>query len=334
MAPHAFDEAAWQARVQAAKVSDLYAPHRTADGAFFNPWQVMDSSFSRVLRWRFSRNSVGPMPPEMDRAPKVANDGAYLGDPAAPDSVTHVGHATFAVQLSGQVVLTDPHFSASALVVERLVEPGIGLDKVPEDCVALLSHNHYDHMDRTTVGMLGKGVKWLCPLGLKDALGGMGAGEVIELDWWQSTEVDGTKFTCLPTQHWSLRIFEDRNISLWCCWLIERGDRRVLFGGDSGYFKGFAEFGRRWPKMDLAIIPIGAYMPRWFMHYAHMDIHEALRAFDDLGAQRMAPMQWGVFKLGDGPAAWPAYELQEALKRRGDLAAKVHTLPVGGRLML
>lgn len=334
MSPLPFNEAGWRSRVAGTSLRDLYAPHRRADGIFFNPWMTMPRGLGRLLRWRLSRSALGPQDRRWDRAPRVANDGAYLGDTSSPDSLTMVGHATVALQWSGQVVVSDPHFGPWALVVDRLVDPGIPIASIPDGSIAILSHNHYDHLDRATVAMLGERVRWLCPLGLRDTLRSMGAGEVVELDWWQRTEVDGTRFTCLPTQHWSLRLFEEANSSLWCSWLMERGRRKVYFGGDSGYFKGYAEFGRRYGEIDLAILPIGAYLPRWFMHFAHMDVAEVLKATRELKARRMVPMQWGVFKLGDGPAAYPARELALALRRHPDLAARTHILPVGGRLRL
>lgn len=333
LAPPGFDEAGWRRRVAATRVRDLYAAHR-GDGVFFNPWMAMPFGVGRVLRWQLSKSAVGPQAARWQRAPRVANHGGYLGDGGSPDSLTMVGHATVVLQWSGQVVLTDPHFGPTALLVRRLVDPGIELTSIPDGAIAVLSHNHYDHLDRATVAALGRRVRWLCPLGLKDTLRGMGAGEVVELDWWQRAEIDGTRFTCLPTQHWSLRLLERRNRSLWCSWMMERGGRKVYFGGDSGYFKGFAEFGRRFGEIDLAVLPIGAYEPRWFMHFAHMNVAEALQAMVELRARRMVPMQWGVFKLGDEPAAYPAFELATALRGRPALAERVHLLPVGGRLRL
>jgi len=144
--------------------------------------------------------------------------------------------------------------------------------------------------------------------------------------------VGGTRFTCLPAQHWSRRFGQGTNETLWCSWLMERGGRKVYYGGDSGYFKGYHEFGRRYPGIDVALLPIGAFLPRWFMHYPHMNIPEVLRAFADLGARYLVPTQWGVLELGDEPAAWPAAVLREAAAERPELVSRVAILPVGGRL--
>jgi L-ascorbate metabolism protein UlaG (beta-lactamase superfamily) len=147
-------------------------------------------------------------------------------------------------------------------------------------------------------------------------------------------EVGGTTLVCLPAQHWSNRLDMGRNRSLWAAWLLITPTRKIYIGGDSGYFHGFAEIGERFGPIDDAIIPIGAFEPRWFMAYSHLDIDESLRAFESLRATRMIPMQFGIFQLGDEPAAFPAWELRRALATRPDLAARVHIPAVGERLML
>ncbi len=333
LAARPFDEGAWRERVEATRAADLYAEHRSPDGSFFNPWDPMDRG--SFWRWVASRNSV----PELHEArwdtATRANDGAYLSHPAASWSVTHVGHATFAVHWDTQVVLTDPFFSARAAVVKRRVPPAFGPERFPPGTVVLISHNHYDHLDRSSVEALADRARFLCPLGLGDLLRGWGATDVQELDWWETVALGGTTFTCLPAQHWSRRLGQGFNETLWCSWLIERDARAVYYGADSGYFKGFREFGRRYPGIDVALLPIGAYEPRWFMHYAHVDIAEVLRAFADLDADYLVPTQWGVLELGDEPAAWPAEALRRALgDTHRDLAARVRILPVGGRLEL
>jgi len=176
--------------------------------------------------------------------------------------------------------------------------------------------------------------RWFVPRGLGDYLRRAGAAHVEELDWWDRVSVGATTLVCLPAQHWSNRVDMGRNRSLWAAWLLITPERRIYFGGDSGYFHGFAEIGDRFGPIDEAIIPIGAYEPRWFMAYSHLNIDEALRAFEQLRAKRMIPMQFGVFKLGDEPSAFPALELRQALAARPDLAARVHIPTVGERILL
>ncbi len=335
LSPQPFDEAAWQKTVAATDPAKLHAPHRDAEGRFFNPWLAQDKSTWDLLVWWLSRSSLGDLRDQDYPTPTVVNHGAYLRDPRAPASLTWVGHATYVVQWGGQVVITDPFFSNSAAVVRRRVPPAFGTQALPSGVVVLISHNHYDHLDADAVAALGaKDAVFLCPLGLGQLLQEMGARRVQELDWWQSLELGGSRFTFLPTQHWSRRLGQGYNESLWGSWMLERGGETIYYGADSGYFKGFQEIGRRWPKIDLALLGTGAYAPRWFMHYAHMDVPELFKAFADLGARRLVPTQWGVLKLGDGPAAWPATEIRQYVARHPQWQGRVLLLPVGGRVDL
>ncbi len=366
--PRHFDEEAWRRQVASEKVADLYAPHQDPQGRFFNPWQPREHSWWNLIYWLLSANSLGDRRGQAPEVPRQANDGAYLALPVASvpnisarpqrepptpaegiaptdplsasrgrqaPGITWIGHATFAVQLGGPPVITDPFFGPRAGPARRQVPPAFGPEKVPAGAVALISHNHYDHLDAFSVAALGDRVIFLCPLGLKTLLGELGARQVRELDWWQSLTIEGTTFTCLPAQHWSLRLGQGYNMSLWCSWLIERGGRRVFFSGDSGYFIGFGEIGRRYPGIDAALISVGAYLPRWFMHYAHLDPAEALAAARDLGAKALVPGHWGAVQLGDEPLAWVLGDLKAASRQRPPTAnPQLTILPVGGRLSL
>jgi L-ascorbate metabolism protein UlaG (beta-lactamase superfamily) len=247
--------------------------------------------------------------------------------------VTWVGHSTFAVQDGGEVFLTDPHWGPRALVPARLSPPGIPISAIPEDAFAVLSHNHYDHMDAWTVKRLPRSIPWFVPLGLAGWFRSRGVA-VTELDWWQSVRHGRWTLTCLPAQHWSNRLGMARQSTLWCSWLLDNGMRRYYFAGDSGYFHGFAEIGRRFGPIDVAFLPIGAYEPRWFMKYQHADPAEAWQAFLDLGARHMVPMHWGAFDLTDEPADLAPRVLETILERekadRGD-RGRIHILAVGER---
>lgn len=331
-APKPFDEEAWRARVETTRETDLTAPHREPSGRFFNPWMPMEPRTLAFLRWTLTRNSFGEDRDGSGGSPAVPNDGAYLRDPAQPPSVTQVGHATFVIQWSGQVVVTDPFFGRRAALPSRLVPPAFGPEAIPDGAIVLLSHNHYDHLDSESITALAPRCRFLCPLGLGEFLRKRGARDVVELDWWQTTEIGGTLFTFLPAQHWSRRFGMGWNETLWGSWLMQHKGRSVYFGGDSGYFKGFREFGRRFPGIDIALIGVGAYAPRWFMHYAHMDIPETVRAFREIGARHLVPTQSGVLELGDEPASRPALELERAAAADPWLRDKLRVLPVGGRL--
>jgi len=308
----------------------LYAPHGHP-GAFFCPWQPFSTTPLDVLRWKLGGR--GPYdrktPP---RIPVAPNEGAYLKDRDQPASLTWVGHCTFAVQDGGDVFLTDPHWGPRALIPPRLSPPGIPLAAVPGDAFVVLSHDHYDHLDTWTVRRLA-GLAWFVPLGLGSWLRRRGVRRVTELDWWQSVRHGRWTVTFLPAQHWSNRLTHGKNASLWGSWLLDSGSRRWYFGGDSGYFHGFAEIGRRFAP-DVALLPIGAYEPRWFMRAVHMDPREALQAYRDLGAGWMAGMHWGTFDLTDEPADLPPRVLAQAVQEEGADPERVRSLAVGERWVL
>lgn len=309
-------------------LASLYAPHGEP-GGFFCPWQPFSTTPLDVLRWKLKGR--GPYdrktPP---RIPVVENSGAYLKDRDQPPSATWVGHSTFALQDEGDVVLTDPHWGPRALVPPRLSPPGIPLAAVPGDAFVVLSHNHYDHLDTWTIKRLPRELPWFVPLGLGEWLRRRGVRQVTELDWWQSARHGRWTVTCLPAQHWSNRLAMGRNASLWASWLLDSGSRRWYFGGDSGYFHGFAEIGRRFAP-DIALLPIGAYEPRWFMRTQHMDPREAWQAFRDLGARWMLGMHWGAFDLTDEPVDLAPRVLEQVLEEEKADRERVRILAVGER---
>lgn len=310
----------------------LYAPHRADDGRFFTPWTTSDRSLFRALRWMFSRSTYAGVaaPP----TPVVPNDGAYLSEPTEPPSLTWVGHASYVVQDGGDVFLTDPHFTRRALILPRVAPPGLPITSIPGDSFAVISHNHYDHLDDGTVTGLAASVGWYVPLGLAEWFRERGRRDVTELDWWQTATRGRWKITCLPSQHWSRRIGQAENATLWCAWLIESDERRYFFAGDTGYFHGFSEFGRLFPNIDAALLPIGAYAPRWFMRSQHMDPAESYRAFRELGARFMMAMHWGTFDLTDEPPGHPPSELRQVVSDTNGDPAQVRVLAVGERFVL
>ena len=306
--------------------STLEAPH-WRNGRFFNPWDPQPKEATTAFRWLFTRNTEPPPPADEAPTPRVENDGSSLRGDAARPEITWVGHSTFAIHERRDVVLTDPHFGNRALVVPRESEPGIPIEAVPADAMAVISHNHYDHLDAFTVDTLPDTVTWYVPLGLGDWFGAR-ERRAVELDWWESDTQRGWTFTCLPSQHWSRRIGQGVNETLWCAWLIESPEHQYFFAGDSGYFGGFAEYGRRFPDIDVAMMPIGAYAPRWMMGYSHMTPAESLRAFAELGARYFLGMHWGTFDLTDEAQSAPPRALAEALPE-GELGTRALVFDLG-----
>jgi N-acyl-phosphatidylethanolamine-hydrolysing phospholipase D len=296
------------------------------------PWARDPKSVWGVIRWWFfSRNphdKSGPID-----VPTLANDGSYLAGVEHSATLTWVGHSTFAIHDRDDVVLTDPHFGKRALIPTRQAPPGLPVEAVPPDALAVISHSHYDHLDEWTVKALPRSVGWFVPLGLAEWFRARGRADVVELDWWESATRGRWTITCLPSQHWSRRFRQGVNETLWCSWLLDSGDYRYYFAGDTGYFHGFEEYGRRFGPIDVALLPIGAYEPRWFMKWQHMDPAESYQAFLDLSARFMLPMHWGTFDLTDEPVDLPPRELANVLERHGG-DARVRTLAIGERWTL
>ncbi|KVU44358.1 hydrolase [Burkholderia ubonensis] len=223
---------------------------------------------------------------------------------AAPDrSLYRLGHSTLLLKLRGQFWLTDPVFAERAspfrrLGPKRFHAPPIALADLPPLRGVILSHDHYDHLDRDTVLALAAttGV-FLAPLGVGDRLieWGIDATKVRQLDWWQSAEIDGLTLTATPAQHFSGRSLFDGNSTLWASWVIVDDDLRVFFSGDTGYFDGFRTIGERIGPFDVTLIETGAYDAQW--PYVHMQPEETVQAHVDLRGRWLVPIHNGTFDL-------------------------------------
>jgi L-ascorbate metabolism protein UlaG (beta-lactamase superfamily) len=334
-----FDEDAWRKKALSARVDLLYAPHYK-EGRFFNPWLPMEEGrFLAFLRWRLGRRAVFSEE-EQDYKPGFRADALErIREIEKEDFLVWIGHATFLMRLNGRYFLTDPMFSERAFFPKRLLPPALDLDALSNleaPINVIISHNHYDHLDRSSLEGLPRDATFHIPLGLKAYVEGVvGKGRVTEMDWWQEIDMGGgIRLVCLPMQHWSRRIGQGLNESLWASFLLITPRIKVYFGGDTGYFIGFKEIGRRFPGIDYALIPTTAYHPRWLMHYNHMNMEEALWAFEDLGARTMVPQQWGTFKLGDEPAGLPGLELKRMIRDKGLDPTRFAILDIGEVLLL
>jgi N-acyl-phosphatidylethanolamine-hydrolysing phospholipase D len=261
-------------------------------------------------------------------------------------TLTWIGHSTFLVQIGGRNVLTDPVWAMRASPVSfagprRWVPPPLGLEALPPIDAIALSHNHYDHLDAGTVRRLAglhPDAEWLVPLGLARFVRARGAARVAELDWWDARDAGPLTLTCAPAQHFSSRHHADRDRTLWCSWVIRAGGRAVYFGGDSGLHPAFGAIGARLGPFDAALLPIGAYEPRWFMRPMHMNPEEAVAAFRALttgdGRAVCGAMHWGTFKLTDEPMDEPPRRVRAAWAAAGLAVERLWVPTHGGTRVL
>jgi L-ascorbate metabolism protein UlaG (beta-lactamase superfamily) len=272
-------------------------------------------SLLRVLKWKAGwHDEKRPSAPMTGvPVPALANDGRALRR-AASDALTWVGHASFLVQLGGSSALIDPVMSPALVggLIPRNVAPGLDWQALPRIDLVLVTHNHRDHMDAPTLRQLGPDPVYVVPQGLGRWFVRAGLRRVLEMAWWQRERIAGMEVTFVPAEHWSRRGLLDTNESWWGGYVIERGGLRVYHSGDTAWFDGFALMREKCGAIDAAMLPIGAYAPRWFMQRQHMDPFDAVRAFEALGARRFVAMHWGTFKLTDEDLAEPPRLLAEA----------------------
>jgi N-acyl-phosphatidylethanolamine-hydrolysing phospholipase D len=210
--------------------------------------------------------------------------------------------------------------------------PGLRFEDLPPIHVVLISHDHFDHLDEATVKRLADAhrPRFYVPLGLRTWFADLGITDVVELDWWDSRTDRGLTLTCVPVQHWTARSFFEQNGRLWSGWTVAGLDRRLFFGGDTGYWEPyFTEIGARLGPFDLAAISIGAYAPPAIMRLTHTTPEESLRIFSDVRGQRFVAMHWGTFDLADEPLTEPPARLQVEARRLGLDADRVWILKHG-----
>lgn len=291
---------------------------------FFNPGGRAPRGFGDVLRWQFGGGKAGwpktypsPFPP--DRPPPRVLEGLR---------VVLVGHSSFLVQGGGLNILIDPIWSDRASPVafagpRRRNAPGIVFDDLPPIDVVLVSHDHYDHLDRPTIERLWRRDRplFVAPLGNEASIrSGTPQMRVTTADWGEVVTLDAQASVRLePARHWSTRGLGDQNRSLWSAFTLRLGNRIMYYAGDTGFADGrnFEQAAARSGPIDLALLPIGAYAPRWFMKDQHMNPHEAVRAFELLGARHALGCHWGTFQLADEGVDQPMIDLAAALAARG-----------------
>ncbi len=313
--------------VTATKIVDLIIkapgyggrPSDHFDGKHFhNLSKAKGRTLIDVLKWAVTKDET----PWEDRS----SDESLIGPPpeAGIDDgtlgITFVNHATFLIQADGLNILTDPVWSKRASPFQwigprRMRPPGIRFEDLPDIDLVLISHNHYDHLDIHTVRRLHQkhDPLFVVPLGVGNWLNGQGIHRTAELDWWEEETIGEGGVTAVPAQHFSGRGLSDRDRTLWCGYVLELPSGTTYFAGDTGYDDFFRDIGNSF-SIDLGLIPIGAYKPRWFMTPIHVDPHEAVQAHRDIGASTSIGMHFGTFPLADEGCNEPLRELKKARK--------------------
>jgi len=308
-------------RVQPIRVGDRYV-----NPAFVHPPLPLpeetgaddreERGFRALIKWRMERRKYHEHVPQVERA---VRQGPVGEPPRKGIAATWVGHSSLVLQVDGKTLLLDPVWSRRiGGVVKRQTEPGVAWKDLPPIDAVVQSHDHYDHLDAGTLKRLPRETPVFAPTGVGAWLRKRGFTSVVERSWWEDALLDGHRLTCVPAQHFSGRTPWGRDRTLWAGWVVEGpAGSKAYFAGDTGYFQGFRQVGEAFPGLDLALIPIGAYSPRWFMAPVHVDPPEAGQAFLDTGAREMLPIHWGTFRLADEPIDEPPRVLRAWWEEKG-----------------
>lgn len=293
---------------------------------------VPDKGLRDVLKWQVFDRLAGKRrsdPPGFS-TPRRENDGTALL--ASTPHLTWIGHASFVLRLGGALIATDPVFAGRMGPRRRLTAPGVAPERLPPIDIVTVSHSHYDHMDLPSLrGLAARGSPlFVVPKDNGEILRAAGIERVAELGWWESLEVSGVRVTCVPSQHWSMRVPWDRNTRLWGGFVYESPDGVAYHAGDTAMSEPvFQAIAERCPRIDWAMLPIGAYDPTWFMSSQHMGPEEAGRAWELLGARTLVAMHWGTFKLTDEPVSEPPERARAWFDQHGHPRDRLWVLDVG-----
>jgi len=236
--------------------------------------------------------------------------------------VTFIGHSSFFLQIAGKNILVDPNFARWIFVLKRLRWPGLRLRDLPPIDAVLVSHAHFDHLHRPSLRAIARLSRWgsgrrpaiIVPRHIRDLIGDLGFGRIVELDWWQSLQFGNVEITHTPSRHWGARIIHDVHRG-YGGYVLRSGHHSIYHAGDTAYFDGFREIGQRL-KPEVALLPIGAYHPDSFRN-VHTSPEDATQAFLDLGSRWFVPMHYGTFRLGYEPIEEPVLRLKQAARQRG-----------------
>lgn len=313
---------AWSAmgaRPSGARLARMKASPEYADGHFVNALPVVNADFwSMMQRWVKGAEGSAPATP-----PPIVKRGAadFATPPSSGLRITWFGHSSMLVEIDGHRVLTDPVWSERCspsrfIGPKRFFAPPMPIEALPALDVVVLSHDHYDHLDRSTILALeARAPRYAVPLGVGAHLEhwGVPAARIAELDWWEETTVGGVRLVATPARHFSGRGLADAEATLWAGWAMIGAAHRVFFSGDTGMFPGFIEIGARLGPFDATMIEVGAYDAMWAD--VHLGPEQAVQAHQDVRGRFMVPVHWGTFDLALHPWTEPVERLMVAAER-------------------
>ena len=287
-------------------------------GRFVNRQHRASQGIGNVMKWRFCLNPQRKEKRRENWAPQVFS--LYNLEQVAGDAMVWLGHNSFFMQLAGKRIMFDPVFGNIPFVRRQSVFPA-DPDIFQEIDYLLLSHDHFDHMDKPSIVRLYRNnpsMKVFCGLGTGELIKGwLPEIEVIEAGWYQQLDCGTLRMTFLPAQHWSKRSLSDGGLRLWGAFMLEGNGLSVYYGGDTGYSSHFTEIQELFGAPDYALLAIGAYKPRWFMQPNHISPYDSLTASSQMQAQVTIPMHYGTFDLSDEPLSEPPAVFADEARKRG-----------------
>ena len=323
-------------KIQKQNIEEIYLDNFSGKN-YFNPWRKDERNFLHTIKWFFEKKQSFNyeknkyLPKNMDLSieeyKKIINSDK--------DFIIWIGHNTSLIKVQGELFLVDPIFADKIFSTKRESKVGLELDMLNEllkdkKLNILITHNHYDHFDIESLKKLKANGVIYAPKGISNLLKSFDSFEIKELNWWDEVKIGDLKLKFLPAQHYSHRIDQFKNKSLWGSFLIEtsKEGESIFIGGDSGYFIGYKEYGRKF-KIKYAVVPVGGYETRWFAEYEHLNVEESLEVMKDLKTEYIIPVHWGTYHLGVEPVDYTGYKYSLLFKENKNLENKVKLVNFG-----
>lgn len=309
---------------------------------YFNLWNKDNRNIFHMLKWFFEKKpkynyKKGQYYPESAEA-DINVYGEFLNK--EKDFLIWIGHNTSLIKLENSYFLVDPVFSDEIFFTKRKKKAALNIEQINKllkdrELNILITHNHYDHLEIESLKKLDIRGRIFVPLGVASLLKKLKDIKITEMNWWDKVRIDNIELTFLPAQHYSHRIKQRKNKSLWGSYIIENNNKskNIFIGGDSGYFGAYKEFGQKY-NINYALLPVGGYDVRWYAAYEHLNIEDSLRVIKDLGCKYMFPVHWGAFHLGVEPPDYTGFRFSEILDKNMEAGKNIKLLNLGGLFFL